>query len=88
LFQSADADSAYSGVLLNGEALISCDGLPEAYEEAVALGELHSPPGASHKCNGDRAHFQFKGVSSLVPIIEPPSGGAMLYFDQFTASEG
>jgi hypothetical protein len=57
-----------------------------AYKSAISLGrEQESEPG-SHRCDGDSAHWAFKGLGDLVPTIDVPRDGPMLWFNEFDAS--
>jgi hypothetical protein len=66
--------------------LVSSETLAGAYEKAVGLGEFQGSSDIDHKCDGERASWRFVGVSSLLPLIEPPSDGAMLYFETRSVS--
>jgi len=68
--------------------LIKADSTHGAYNKALSVGELQSLPGHSHRCNGDIAHWEFKGISKLHPLLDAPTDGALLYFEEFRLSLG
>ncbi|HLG98792.1 MAG TPA: DUF4288 domain-containing protein [Bryobacteraceae bacterium] len=63
--------------------LINAASPEAAFDRAMELGrEQQSPPG-SHRCDGDTAHWEFKGLNDLVRIDGPPRDGGILWFEEF-----
>ena len=55
-----------------------------AYKSALDLGRLHED--GHHRCDGDLAHWECRGLRDLLPAIEPPRDGALLWFEEFSTS--
>ena len=58
-----------------------------AYDASIRLGRTYASEMGSHRCDGDTAHWNFRGLRELVPILEPPTSGAVLWFEDFFVSE-
>ena len=66
--------------------LIQAKDADSAYSLALTLAdEQQSEPG-SHHCDGDTAHFEFKGFHELAPTIDPPGDHATILVDDLLLS--
>jgi hypothetical protein len=61
--------------------LIRAEGPESAYEKAVDLGNAQSKDTGTHRCNGDTARWEFRGVGQLLEAFEPPRDGAVLWYE-------
>src|SRR5947207_3310070 len=50
------------------------------------LGKTQASESGTHRCNGDMAHWEFKGLRDLVEALNPPCDGAILWIEKFAAS--
>jgi len=66
--------------------LISALDAESAYDSALALGREQITEPRSHRCDGNGAHWEFKGLRNVVQTIDPPIDGGMLYFEESTLS--
>ena len=53
-----------------------------AYALAVELRSNRETESGSHRCDGDSAHWEFRGLRDLNRILEAPRDGAILWFDE------
>ena len=58
-----------------------------SYNVATDLGNKQASESGTHRCNGDSAHWEFAGLRELIPTIDEPHDGAILWFDEFNASD-
>ena len=66
--------------------LVKADDAETAYSAAVNVGRTLESESGSHKCDGDIAHWDFKGVSDLVQTLVPPVDGGTLWSRTFSIS--
>jgi len=66
--------------------LVEADGPESARAKALHLGKAHETSRNSHRCDGDLAHWEFRGLRDLIPTIDPPGDGATLWFEEFTVA--
>lgn len=59
----------------------------DAYDASIGLGKKYAAEIGGHRCDGDTAHWSFKGLRDLMPTLEPPANGAALWFEDFLVSE-
>lgn len=64
--------------------LIQSSSTERAYERAAQIGKEQQDEPGSHRCDGERAHWEFKGVRGVIPVSEPPAPGALLWCDKVT----
>lgn len=62
--------------------LIEASDDESAYVTALELGNEHNSEPASHRCDEDSAHWEFRGLRNLTRILGPPRDGAILWFDE------
>jgi len=53
-----------------------------AYRSAFSLGSQHATQPESHRCDGDTAHWEFRGLGELLQTLAPPQDGAVLWYEQ------
>jgi hypothetical protein len=60
-----------------------------AFRQAVALGSADADESLTHRCNGDVARWEFKGLRDLRRTLETPADGALLWTEtcELTADE-
>jgi hypothetical protein len=63
--------------------LIQAENAESAYDSAADLGKSQESIRGSHRCNGDRAHWEFVGITDLIESAEPPRDGGTLWFKEF-----
>ena len=68
--------------------LIKAIDADSAYRSATDLGKTQASESGTHRCNGDMAHWEFKGLRDLVEALSPPCDGAILWIEKFAASSG
>ena len=56
-----------------------------AYAKAMQIGKGQEDEPGSHTCDGERAHWRFKGLRDIVPVREAPADGALLWCDDVEA---
>lgn len=57
-----------------------------AYEKSGQLGiEQQDEPG-SHLCDGQKAHWEFKGVEDVIPLHDAPGDGSLLWSEELTTT--
>ena len=60
--------------------LIAAKDAESAYASAVTVGNEYATSSA-HSCDGQPAHFEFKGLQELVRTTEEPADGAVLWIE-------
>jgi hypothetical protein len=65
--------------------LISAEDTERAYVKALELGKSEQEAG-QHRCDGDPAHWDFRGLEDLAPLDQSPSDGALLWCDPLRSS--
>jgi len=60
-----------------------------ALRKCLQTGKEQQDEPGSHTCDGQKAHWEFKGIRDIIPAQNPPGDGALLWSDEFeaTASE-
>ena len=66
--------------------LVNAKNAESAYRRALEIGARQASGSGSHKCDGDTAHWEFKGIRQLVETLSRPRDGSILWFDQFEVS--
>lgn len=66
--------------------LLKADNTESAYDQAMRIGSTQVTDPGSHECDGDEAHWEFRGIHELVETIDPPVDRARLWFDEFEAT--
>lgn len=59
--------------------LLAADGAETAYKKAVTIGRAYESPVGSHRCGGEKAHWQFAGLCDLIAAAEAPADGSLLW---------
>jgi hypothetical protein len=59
--------------------LIKADSPEAAYLRATELGRQQQDQPGSHKCDGERAHWEFRGLQELMPSVDDPKDGGLLW---------
>jgi len=59
--------------------LIRADSPEAAYLRAAELGREQQDQPGSHKCDGERAHWEFRGLQELMPSVDDPKDGGLLW---------
>jgi|SRR2546425_3340659 len=62
--------------------LIRANEAEPAYQRALQLGQMQQTAPGSHRCDGDNAHWEFKGIDDIVQACDPPRDQALLWIDQ------
>ena len=62
--------------------LIEASDEESAYSLAVALGNQEALESGGHRCDGDSAHWEFRGLRNLSRTMDAPGDCAMLWFDE------
>ncbi len=62
--------------------LILATNAESAYSSAEELGRQQASESGGHRCDGDRAHWEFKGLRDLIWTIDPPIDGGKLWFEE------
>jgi hypothetical protein len=60
--------------------LIRAPDAESAYRSAVELGTREALDSGGHRCDGDSAHWEFRGLRDLIETLGPPSDGVVLWF--------
>src|SRR5579859_1761529 len=68
--------------------LIVAKGAKAAYERIMQIGRELQDNAGSHFCDGDKAHWEFKGIRDIVPVHERPTDGSLLWCDDISATTG
>ncbi len=66
--------------------LIKAPTSEEAYEKAWQLGVEHQDEPGSHLCDGQKAHWEFKGIQAVIPLLAEPVDGAVLWSEDLSAT--
>ena len=70
-----------SSLVWTNTHLIRASNRDGAYSHAISLGNEHASESGTHRCDGDTAHWEFKGLLDLIQTIDPPHDGARLWFE-------
>ena len=70
----------------NNSYLIQASSAESAYEKASQLGKQQQDESGSHRCDGEMAHWEFRGVQDVIPARETPAPGALLWCNEFVAT--
>jgi hypothetical protein len=62
--------------------LIRADDAKVAFDRAMALGAEQAVTSDTHNCDGEKAHWEFKGLKELMQAVEAPKDGAILWVDE------
>jgi len=62
--------------------LIEAPDKESAYSLAAELGSREALELGSHRCEGDSAHWEFRGLRDMARLLEAPGDGAILWFDE------
>lgn len=57
--------------------LIEAQSSDEAYARAIMIGKEQEDEPGSHRCDGERAHWLFRGLRDLIPAGTPVDGGTL-----------
>jgi hypothetical protein len=57
-----------------------------AYEKAGQLGAEQQDEPGSHLCDGQKAHWEFKGIQDVIPLHDAPGDTALLWSEELTAT--
>lgn len=68
--------------------LIRAPSVESAYEKAMRIGSKQQGEASSHRCDGERAHWEFRGIHDIVPAAEVPAPDALLWCDDLSATDG
>jgi hypothetical protein len=66
--------------------LIAANSAETAYIVTNEIGREHQDSPGSHLCDGEKAHWEFKGIKELIPLQQPPSDGSLLWCEEFSAT--
>jgi hypothetical protein len=55
-----------------------------AHARAIQIGHEQEDPPGSHTCAGQKAHWEFKGIRSIIAAHNEPADGSLLWCDDFT----
>ena len=66
--------------------LLSAETSDTAYAKALRIGKEQEDQPGSHTCDGERAHWEFKGIEDIVPTHDVPGDCALLWCDEFEAT--
>jgi hypothetical protein len=88
LVEVHDAGSSHGDSILvwTNSHLIRETDTESAYGYAVELGTKEASDSGVHRCDGDNAHWSFRGLRDLIETIGPPSDGGVLWFEEFNSS--
>jgi len=69
--------------------LLQAPDAESAFKQAVALGSAEADESLTHRCNGDVARWEFRGLKDLRRTVEAPADGALLWTEEceLTADE-
>lgn len=67
--------------------LIGASSPEEAYEKVIRIGAQQQDEPGSHRCDGEKAHWEFTGIHDISPVCEAPAPGALLWCNEFTAAD-
>jgi hypothetical protein len=54
-----------------------------AHARAIQIGHEQEDPPRSHTCAGQKAHWEFKGIRSIIAAHNEPADGSLLWCDDF-----
>jgi len=66
--------------------LIKATDREAAYERSIEIGQGQQDESASHACNGEKAHWEFKGIEDIIPVRDKPADAALLWCEDFQAT--
>jgi hypothetical protein len=66
--------------------LIQASNSEAAYQKAVQIGKQQQDLPGSHRCDGDKAHWEFVGIRDIIPVREIPAPNSLLWCDEFSAT--
>ena len=75
-----------SALVWTNSYLVKGGDAESAYQSATDIGRRVESASGSHKCNGDSAHWEFKGLGDLVHTLAAPGDRAILWSREFAAS--
>jgi len=55
------------------------------YSRTIQIGRAQQDSPGSHRCGGDLAHWEFKGLQDIIALCEAPADGALLWCDELAA---
>jgi len=58
-----------------------------ALDRALEIGKREEDTSGSHTCNGDKAHWLFKGLADLIPMDNAPADTALMWCDECVGTE-
>jgi hypothetical protein len=59
----------------------------EAYEGVARIGMGQQDEPGSHRCDGDKAHWEFRGTHQIISVREVPAPDALLWCDEVGAAD-
>ncbi len=62
--------------------LIQAPDPERAYLKALQIGGAHEGSPGSHTCGEEKAHWEFVGLSNLIPVAQPPGPGSLLWCER------
>lgn len=62
--------------------LIKASDAEVAYRTSLRIGRKQQDEPGSHRCDGEKAHWVFRGIEDVIPILDSPHDGARLWCDQ------
>ena len=66
--------------------LIKANNANVALYLANELGRAQAGEVGSHRCNGDAAHWEFRGLQDLIEVVCPPRDGGVLWSERIDVS--
>jgi len=66
--------------------LIMATDATSAHMSAVELGTRKAFESGAHRCDGDNAHWEFRGLRDLVETVDPPRDGGILLCEELAVS--
>ena len=66
--------------------MIEAKTFEDAYEKTARLGAEQQDEPGSHLCNGQKSHWEFKGIQDVVSLQDPPGDIALLWSEELTAT--
>jgi hypothetical protein len=67
--------------------LINASDPKTAYAKAVRIGKEQTDEPGSHTCDGEKAHWEFRGLRDLIPVRGGLEDGAILWVDRLKTTE-
>jgi hypothetical protein len=66
--------------------LVAAEGAEAAYARVTQIGQERQGGAGSHMCDGEKVHWEFKGIHDIIPIRNAPADGSLLWCDDIEAT--